>query len=182
MPAKGTVLEIGKGRMVREGKQVALLSFGTRLKEVQLAAEDLEKHGISATIADARFAKPLDMELIRKLVASHQVLITIEEGSVGGFGSFVQQALFEEGAFDRGTLKFRSMVMPDHFYEHDKPEKLYVNAGLDAKGHRQEGARHAGAGRGRRAGAQGERVAGWPRPEAAATPRRRRARGRRFKR
>ena len=134
LPAKGTVLEIGKGRMVREGKQVALLSFGTRLKEVQLAAEDLEKHGISATIADARFAKPLDMELIRKLVASHQVLITIEEGSVGGFGSFVQQALFEEGAFDRGTLKFRSMVMPDHFFEHDKPEKLYANVGLDAKG------------------------------------------------
>ena len=134
MPAKGEVLEIGKGRMIREGKQVALLSFGTRLKEVQLAAEDLEKHGISATIADARFAKPLDMDLIRKLVASHQVLITIEEGSVGGFGSFVQQALLEEGAFDKGTLKFRSMVMPDHFYEHDKPEKLYVNAGLDAKG------------------------------------------------
>ncbi len=134
MPAKGQVLEIGKGRMIREGKQVALLSFGTRLKEVQLAAEDLEKHGISATIADARFAKPLDMELIRKLVATHQVLITIEEGSVGGFGSFVQQALLEEGAFDKGTLKFRSMVMPDHFYEHDKPEKLYANVGLDAKG------------------------------------------------
>ncbi|MCX8252371.1 1-deoxy-D-xylulose-5-phosphate synthase [Beijerinckiaceae bacterium RH CH11] len=134
MPVKGQVLEIGKGRMIREGKQVALLSFGTRLKEVQLAAEDLEKHGISATIADARFAKPLDMDLIRKLVATHQVLITIEEGSVGGFGSFVQQALLEEGAFDMGTLKFRSMVMPDHFYEHDKPEKLYANVGLDAKG------------------------------------------------
>ena len=119
---------------MREGKQVALLSFGTRLKEAQLAAEDLEKHGISATVADARFAKPLDMALIRKLVASHQVLITIEEGSVGGFGSFVQQALLEDGAFDRGTLKFRSMVMPDHFYEHDKPEKLYANAGLDAMG------------------------------------------------
>ncbi len=134
MPAKGKVLEIGKGRIVRDGKQVALLSFGTRLKEVQVAAEDLEKHGISATIADARFAKPLDMDLIRGLVASHQVLITVEEGSVGGFGSFVQQALFEEGAFDKGTLKFRSMVMPDHFYEHDKPEKLYANVGLDAKG------------------------------------------------
>ncbi len=134
MPAKGKVLEIGKGRIVRDGKQVALLSFGTRLKEVQVAAEDLEKHGISATIADARFAKPLDMDLIRRLVASHQVLITVEEGSVGGFGSFVQQALFEEGAFDKGTLKFRSMVMPDHFYEHDKPEKLYANVGLDAKG------------------------------------------------
>ena len=158
MPAKGRVLEIGKGRMVREGKQVALLSFGTRLKEVQLAAEDLEKHGISATIADARFAKPLDMELIRKLVASHRVLITIEEGSVGGFGSFVQQALFEEGAFDRGTLKFRSMVMPDHFYEHDKPEKLYANGRPRRERHRQEGARHAGAGRGGGGGAQGQRV------------------------
>jgi 1-deoxy-D-xylulose-5-phosphate synthase len=134
MPTKGTVLEIGKGRVLREGKQVALLSFGTRLREVQLAAEDLEKHGISATVADARFAKPLDMDLIRRLVAEHEVLITIEEGSVGGFGSFVQQALFEDGAFDQGRLKFRSMVMPDHFYEHDKPEKLYANVGLDAKG------------------------------------------------
>ena len=134
MPAKGQVLEIGKGRIMREGKQVAILSFGTRLKEALVAAEDLAAHGISATVADARFAKPLDMALIRRLAASHEVLITIEEGSVGGFGSFVQQALMDEGAFDRGTLKFRSMVLPDQFIEHDKPEKLYVEAGLDAKG------------------------------------------------
>ena len=134
LPKKGTVLEIGKGRLVREGKQVALLSLGTRLKEALLAAEDLEKHGISATVADARFAKPLDMAMIRKLAANHEVLITIEEGSVGGFGSFVQQALMEEGAFDAGRLKFRSMVLPDDFIEHDKPEKLYAQAGLDAKG------------------------------------------------
>jgi 1-deoxy-D-xylulose-5-phosphate synthase len=134
MPAKGEVLEIGKGRIVREGKQVAILSFGTRLKEALLAAEDLEKFGVSATVADARFAKPLDMDLIRKLVAGHEVLLTIEEGSVGGFGSFVQQALTDEGAFDTGTLKFRSMVLPDLFIEHDKPEKLYAEAGLDAKG------------------------------------------------
>ena len=134
LPKRGTVLEIGKGRIVREGKQVAILSLGTRLKEALLAAEDLEKHGISATVADARFAKPLDLPMIRKLAANHDVLITIEEGSVGGFGSFVQQALSEEGAFDAGRLKFRSMVLPDDFIEHDKPEKLYAQAGLDAKG------------------------------------------------
>ena len=134
MPKKGQVLEIGKGRIVREGKQVAILSLGTRLKEALLAAEDLEKHGISATVADARFAKPLDLAMIRKLASAHEVLITIEEGSVGGFGSFVQQALTEEGMFDAGRLKFRSMVLPDTFIEHDKPEKLYVEAGLDSKG------------------------------------------------
>ena len=134
MPKKGQVLEIGKGRIVRDGKQVAILSLGTRLKEALLAAEDLEKHGISATVADARFAKPLDLAMIRKLASAHEVLITIEEGSVGGFGSFVQQALTEEGMFDAGRLKFRSMVLPDTFIEHDKPEKLYVEAGLDSKG------------------------------------------------
>ena len=134
MPARGEVLEIGKGRVLREGKQVAILSFGTRLKEALLAAEDLASHGISATVADARFAKPLDMALIRKLAANHEVLVTIEEGSVGGFGSFVQQALMNEGVFDCGRLKFRSMVLPDQFIEHDRPEKLYVEAGLDAKG------------------------------------------------
>ncbi len=134
MPAAGEILEIGKGRVVREGKQVAILSFGTRLNEAMLAAEDLQKHGVSTTVADARFAKPLDMALIRDLVASHEVLITIEEGSVGGFGSFVQQALMDEGVFDQGRLKFRSMVLPDTFIDHDKPEKLYAKAGLDAKG------------------------------------------------
>lgn len=134
MPAKGQVLEIGKGRVMREGKQVAILSLGTRLKEALLAAEDLQKHGVSATVADARFAKPLDLALIRKLAAEHEVLVTIEEGSVGGFGSFVQKVLSDDGAFDHGRLKFRTMVLPDEFIEHDKPEKLYANAGLDAKG------------------------------------------------
>ena len=134
MPAVGEILEIGRGRIVREGKQVAILSLGTRLKEATLAAEDLQKHGVSTTVADARFAKPLDMDLIRKLAASHEVLITIEEGSVGGFGSFVQQALLDEGVLDQGRLKFRSMVLPDSFIDHDKPEKLYAQAGLDAKG------------------------------------------------
>ena len=126
MPARGEILEIGKGRIVREGKQVAILSLGTRLKEALLAAEDLQKHGVSTTVADARFAKPLDLALIRDLAANHEVLITIEEGSVGGFGSFVQQALLDDGVFDHGRLKFRSMVLPDTFIEHDKPEKLYA--------------------------------------------------------
>jgi 1-deoxy-D-xylulose-5-phosphate synthase len=137
MPAHGEILEIGKGRIVREGKQVALLSFGTRLAEALLAAEDLATYGVSVTVADARFAKPLDMELIRKLASEHEVLITIEEGSVGGFGSFVMQALSDEGVFDGASLhalKFRSMVLPDVFIDHDKPEKLYAQAGLDAKG------------------------------------------------
>ena len=137
MPEHGEILPIGKGRIVREGKQVAILSFGTRLAEALVAAEDLATYGVSTTVADARFAKPLDMDLIRKLAAEHEVLITIEEGSVGGFGSFVMQALSEEGVFD-GTahhaLKFRSMVLPDTFIDHDKPEKLYAQAGLDAKG------------------------------------------------
>ncbi len=134
MPARGEVLEIGRGRVLREGKQVAILSFGTRLKEALLAAEDLEKYGVSATVADARFAKPLDMTLVRRLASDHEVLVTVEEGSVGGFGSFVQQALMDEGVFDTGRLKFRSLVLPDVFIEHDKPEKLYAEAGLDAKG------------------------------------------------
>ncbi|MGD0632851.1 MAG: 1-deoxy-D-xylulose-5-phosphate synthase [Beijerinckiaceae bacterium] len=137
MPAHGEILEIGKGRIVREGKQVAILSFGTRLAEALLAAEDLATYGVSVTVADARFAKPLDLELIRKLAAEHKVLITIEEGSIGGFGSFVMQALSEEGVFDgtsQHSLKFRSMVLPDVFIDHDKPEKLYAQAGLDSKG------------------------------------------------
>ena len=137
MPAHGEILEIGKGRIVREGTKVAILSFGTRLGEALIAAEDLATYGVSTTVADARFAKPLDMDLIRKLAAEHEVLITIEEGSVGGFGSFVMQALSDEGVFDgisSHPLKFRSMVLPDTFIDHDKPEKLYAQAGLDAKG------------------------------------------------
>jgi 1-deoxy-D-xylulose-5-phosphate synthase len=137
MPERGEVLPIGKGRVLREGNKVALLSFGTRLAEALKAAEDLAARGISTTVADARFAKPLDLDLIRRLAQNHEILITLEEGSVGGFGSFVAQALLDDGLLDgrapRG-LKFRSMVLPDLFIDHDKPEKLYAAAGLDAKG------------------------------------------------
>src|SRR5208282_3142919 len=113
MPASGKVLEIGRGRIIREGNKVAILSLGTR------------------------FAKPLDQDLLFRLAANHEVLITIEEGSIGGFGSFVMQTLAEEGALDgigARSLKFRSMVLPDRFLDHDKPEKLYAGAGLDTKG------------------------------------------------
>jgi 1-deoxy-D-xylulose-5-phosphate synthase len=137
MPAEGQILEIGRGRILREGNKVAILSLGTRLAEVLKAAEDLAAYGVSTTVADARFAKPLDLDLLRRLAANHEVLLTIEEGSVGGFGSFVMQALAEDGAFDgcgAHGLKFRSMVLPDLFLDHDKPEKLYSHAGLDAKG------------------------------------------------
>jgi 1-deoxy-D-xylulose-5-phosphate synthase len=137
MPAQGQPLEIGRGRILREGSKVAILSFGTRLAEAVKAAEDLAAYGVSTTVADARFAKPLDHDLVRRLCASHEVVITIEEGSVGGFGSFVMQTITEEGLLDglftRG-LKLRSMVLPDVFLDHDKPEKLYAAAGLDAKG------------------------------------------------
>nr|WP_244532073.1 1-deoxy-D-xylulose-5-phosphate synthase [Methylocapsa palsarum] len=133
LPSEGKVLEIGRGRVLREGNKVAILSLGTRLAEALKAAEDLATYGVSATVADARFAKPLDLELVRRLAANHEVLITIEEGSVGGFGSFVMQALAEDGALDNRGLKFRSMVLPDLFLDHDKPEKLYAQAGLDAQ-------------------------------------------------
>ncbi len=133
MPSVGVPLEIGKGRILREGKQVAILSLGTRLAEALKAAETLAGMGLSATVADARFAKPLDKDLIRSLAGKHEVLITIEEGSVGGFGSFVLQFLSEEGLLD-GGLKVRAMVLPDSFIDHDKPEKMYAQAGLDAKG------------------------------------------------
>ncbi len=133
MPAQGEILDIGKGRIMREGNKVAILSLGTRLAEALKAAEDLASYGISTTVADARFAKPLDRDLIRKLATSHEVLITIEEGSIGGFGSFVMHALAEDGLLDRG-LKIRSMVLPDLFIDQDKPDLLYARAGLDAKG------------------------------------------------
>ena len=132
MPERGQPLEIGKGRIVREGARVALLSYGTRLQECLKAAEDLAQQGIEATVADARFAKPLDRALIRQLARHHEALITIEEGSIGGFGSFVMQALAEEGLLDKG-LKVRSMVLPDVFIDHGKPEAMYAEAGLDAQ-------------------------------------------------
>ncbi|UWQ14174.1 1-deoxy-D-xylulose-5-phosphate synthase [Aliiroseovarius sp. M344] len=132
LPEQGEVLEIGKGRMIREGSRVAILSFGTRLSEVEKAAEALAARGISPSIADARFAKPLDRDLIMKLAADHEALITIEEGAVGGFGSHVAQLLAEEAVFDTG-LKFRSMVLPDTFIDHANPARMYEEAGLSAK-------------------------------------------------
>ncbi|HWB44259.1 MAG TPA: 1-deoxy-D-xylulose-5-phosphate synthase [Hyphomicrobiaceae bacterium] len=131
LPAEGRVLEIGKGRIVREGTAVALLSLGTRLATCLQAAEQLAGFGLSTTVADARFAKPLDEDLIHRLAANHEVLITIEEGSVGGFGSFVLQYLATHDLLDRG-LKMRQLVLPDVFIDHDKPEKMYEKAGLDA--------------------------------------------------
>jgi len=132
MPERGEQLEIGKGRVLREGARIAILSLGTRLAEALKAAEDLYAHGLSTTVADARFAKPLDRELVLRLAASHEVLITIEEGAVGGFGSHVLSLLAESGALDTG-LKVRTMTLPDVFQDHDKPDRLYAAAGLDAK-------------------------------------------------
>jgi 1-deoxy-D-xylulose-5-phosphate synthase len=127
------VLEIGKGRILREGTKVALLSFGTRLQECLLAAEELDAAGLSTTVADARFAKPLDEELIRRLAHEHQVLVTVEEGAVGGFGSHVLQFLAHEGALETG-LRIRPLVLPDVFTDQAKPEKMYADAGLDSAG------------------------------------------------
>ncbi len=132
MPEKGIPLEIGKGRMIREGRRVAILSFGTRLGETLRACEALEARGITPTVADARFAKPLDRELILTLARDHEALITIEEGAVGGFGSHVAQLLSDEGVFDHG-LKFRSMVLPDIFIDQASPRDMYEVAGLNAE-------------------------------------------------
>jgi 1-deoxy-D-xylulose-5-phosphate synthase len=132
MPERGVPLEIGRGRMIREGRGVALLSYGTRLAEVEAAASQLAQQGINPTIADARFAKPLDRELILRLAREHEALITVEEGAVGGFGSHVAQLLAEEGVFDAG-LKFRSMVLPDIFIDQASPRDMYDVAGLNAE-------------------------------------------------
>jgi len=131
LPARGTPLEIGKGRILREGTKIAILSFGTRLGEGLVAAEDLAAKGLSATVADARFAKPLDTDLVCRLAREHEVLITIEEGSVGGFSSFVLQYLATSGLLDHG-LKVRPMVLPDRFIDHAAPAKQYEWAGLNA--------------------------------------------------
>ncbi|WP_395542655.1 1-deoxy-D-xylulose-5-phosphate synthase [Neotabrizicola sp. sgz301269] len=131
MPPRGVPLEIGRGRMIREGARVAVLSFGTRLAEVLKAAESLAARGLAPTVADARFAKPLDRDLILRLVAEHEALICIEEGAVGGFGSQVAQLLADAGIFDRG-YKFRSMVLPDIFIDQASPEAMYRVAGMDA--------------------------------------------------
>lgn len=132
MPADPEVLEIGKGRMIREGARVAILSFGTRLQEVEAACEALAAKGITPTIADARFAKPLDRDMILALAADHEALITVEEGAVGGFGSHVAQLLADEGVFDHG-LKYRSMVLPDTFIDQSSPRDMYATAGLNAE-------------------------------------------------
>jgi 1-deoxy-D-xylulose-5-phosphate synthase len=131
LPAKGTPLEIGKGRVVREGSKVAILSFGTRLAEALKAADELAARGLPTTVADARFCKPLDEDLIRRLAANHEVLITIEEGSIGGFAAHVMQFMAKAGLFDRGC-KFRPMTLPDLFIDHDAPQKQYDQAGLNA--------------------------------------------------
>ena len=132
MPENAQVLEIGKGRIIQRGKKVAILSFGTRLSEVLIASEALAAQGIKPTVADARFAKPLDRELILDLAETHEALITVEEGAIGGFGSHVAQLLAEEAVFDRG-LKFRSMVLPDTFIDQANPDDMYREAKLSSK-------------------------------------------------
>jgi len=132
LPEKGTPLEIGKGRILREGSTVAILSFGTRLPEVLKAADILAARGLSTTVADARFVKPLDQDLVRRLAREHEVLITIEEGAVGGFAAAVFQFMAMEGLLDNG-LKVRPMILPDRFILHDKPELQYEDAGLNAR-------------------------------------------------
>jgi 1-deoxy-D-xylulose-5-phosphate synthase len=133
LPERGEILAIGKGRVVKQGSKVALLSFGTRLADCLAAAEDLDAAGLSTTVADARFAKPLDLELIRQLARHHEVLVTVEEGAIGGFGAHVLHALATEGLLD-GRLKVRPLVMPDLYMDHAKPELMNAYAGLDRKG------------------------------------------------
>lgn len=133
LPERGQILEIGKGRIVRKGSGIAFLSFGTRLGEIRKACENLAAKGLNPTVADARFSKPLDREMILSLAKDHEALITVEEGASGGFGAHVMQLLSQEGVFDYG-LKFRSMVMPDAFVDQAKPDDMYAEAGLNAKG------------------------------------------------
>jgi 1-deoxy-D-xylulose-5-phosphate synthase len=133
MPSEGKPLEIGRGRILREGDKVALLCYGARLGECLEAAEELAGFGLPTTVADARFAKPLDTDLVLRLAREHEVMITIEEGSIGGFGSYVLQTLADTGTLDRG-VKFRAMVLPDIFIDQDSPNAMYARAGLDAKG------------------------------------------------
>ena len=132
LPERGVPLPIGKGRIVREGSRVAILSLGTRLGEALKAAEELGARGLSTTVADARFAKPLDSELILRLAAAHELIVTVEEGAVGGFGAHVLSLLADAGSLDRG-LKVRTMTLPDRFHDQDKPDRQYSAAGLDAK-------------------------------------------------
>ncbi len=131
LPSIDEKIEIGKGRVVQQGTQVCILNLGTRLEECKLAAEELKAKGVSTTLIDARFAKPLDEELILKSAKEHELMITIEEGSIGGFGSHVKNLLAERGVFDKG-LKFRSLTLPDEFIEQDDPKKMYDKAGLNS--------------------------------------------------
>ncbi|MFO1035379.1 MAG: 1-deoxy-D-xylulose-5-phosphate synthase [Geminicoccaceae bacterium] len=134
MPEQGQPLEIGKGRIVRNGGRIAILSFGTRLQDSLKAADELTARGWATTVADARFAKPLDHDLIRQLARHHELVLTIEEGSIGGFGSHVQQFMLEDGLLDHGQLKLRSLVLPDRFQDHGTPAGQYAEAGLNADG------------------------------------------------
>jgi 1-deoxy-D-xylulose-5-phosphate synthase len=131
LPSVGEILALGKGRIVREGTKVALLSYGPRLEECLKAADDLASRGLSTTVADARFAKPIDEDLVRRLAAEHEVLITIEEGSIGGFATQVMHFMALQGLLDNG-LKFRPMCFPDIFIDHESPAKQYELAGLTA--------------------------------------------------
>jgi 1-deoxy-D-xylulose-5-phosphate synthase len=131
LPGINEVLKVGKGRVIQEGKKVAILNFGTRLQECREASKILSSKGINISIVDARFAKPLDEKLIIEIATNHEVLISIEEGSIGGFGSHVMQFLSDRGVFDTG-LKFRSMILPDIFIDQDTPENMYKKAGLDS--------------------------------------------------
>jgi len=132
MPEEGRPLELGRGRIVREGTTVALLSFGARLGECLKAAEELAGFGLSTTVADARFAKPLDTDLVLRLAREHEVLVTIEEGAIGGFAAHVMQALADNGVLDRG-IKLRAMMLPDVFIDQDSPAAMYAKAGLDVR-------------------------------------------------
>jgi 1-deoxy-D-xylulose-5-phosphate synthase len=134
IPDQGVPLEIGRGRIIKQGNTVALLSLGARLGECLKAAEQLAAQGISTTVADARFAKPLDAELIGTLARNHELLLTIEEGAIGGFGAHVLQLLAERGALEQPGFKVRSMILPDRFIDHDTPPAMYAKAGLDAAG------------------------------------------------
>ncbi|MDX6749105.1 1-deoxy-D-xylulose-5-phosphate synthase [Geminicoccaceae bacterium 1502E] len=134
LPEQAEPLEIGRGRIIREGSRVALLSFGARLQECLKAADELTARGFSTTVADARFAKPLDQELIRRLARDHQVVLTVEEGSIGGFGSQVQQFMLDDGLLDGGRVRLRSLVLPDRFIDHGTPSGQYEEAGLNAGG------------------------------------------------
>jgi 1-deoxy-D-xylulose-5-phosphate synthase len=132
LPKRGTPLALGKGRILREGSSIALLSFGTRLQECLKAADELQAHGLSATVADARFMKPLDGDLVERLAREHEVLVTVEEAAIGGFSSHVLHHLAHAGLLDHG-LKFRPLVLPDRFIDHDTPANQYEQAGLTAR-------------------------------------------------